>query len=102
MNSFGTMARTFVGIVCALALVLWQGYVHAAETNRIEAINVLEEGDTERQCYHSQWILIPGAPGAPTSAALAKLGRPLEPRPGLPAWTDDRWSLYPVLQWGLR
>jgi type IV pilus assembly protein PilQ len=40
MNSFGTMARTFVGIVCALALVLWQGYVHAAETNRIEAINV--------------------------------------------------------------
>jgi spermidine synthase len=66
------------------------------------AINVLEEGDTERQCYHSQWILIPGAPGAPTSAALAKLGRPLEPRPGLPAWTDDRWSLYPVLQWGLR
>jgi spermidine synthase len=65
------------------------------------AINALEDGDVERPCYHSQWILIPAAPGAPMSESLAKLGRPLEPRLGFRAWTDDRWSLYPILQPGL-
>jgi hypothetical protein len=37
-----------------------------------------------------------------SDGSLAQLGRPLKLRPGFRSWTDDRWSLYPVLQLGLR
>ena len=65
------------------------------------AINALDDGDLERQCYHSQWIMIPAVPGGAMDASLAELGKPLAPKPGFRPWTDDRWSLYPVLQTGL-
>jgi hypothetical protein len=65
------------------------------------AINALDDGDRERQCYRSQWIMIPAAPGGATDASLTELGKPLAPKPGFRPWTDDRWSLYPVLQTGL-
>ena len=65
------------------------------------AINALDDGDLERQCYHSQWIMIPAVPGGAMDASLAELGKPLAPKPGFRSWTDDRWSLYPVLQTGL-
>jgi len=66
------------------------------------AINALDDGNLDRQCYHSQWIMIPAEPDGPMDALLMELGKPLEPSPGFRSWTDDRWSLYPVLQWGLR
>jgi spermidine synthase len=65
------------------------------------AINALDDGDLERQCYHSQWIMIPAVPGGAMDASLTQLGKPLAPKPGFRPWTDDRWSLYPVLQTGL-
>jgi spermidine synthase len=65
------------------------------------AINALDDGDLERQCYHSQWIMIPAVPGGAMAASLTELGKPLAPKPGFRQWTDDRWSLYPVLQTGL-
>ena len=65
------------------------------------AINALDDGDLERQCYHSQWIMIPAVPGGAMDASLTELGKPLAPKPGFRPWTDDRWSLYPVLQTGL-
>ena len=65
------------------------------------AINALGDGDLERQCYHSQWIMIPAVPGGRDGRVSGELGNPLEPTPGFRPWTDDRWSLYPVLQTGL-
>jgi hypothetical protein len=61
------------------------------------AINVLGDGAEVRLCYHSQWILIPPREGRTQYPALWQLGTPLEPTPGFRPWTDDLWSLYPVL-----
>src|SRR5688572_3514598 len=40
MSTFSTMIRTVASVVCALAVGLWQLQAVAAESNRIEAINV--------------------------------------------------------------
>jgi hypothetical protein len=45
--------------------------------------------------------MIPAVPGGAVDASLTELGKPLAPKPGFRPWTDDRWSLYPVLQTGL-
>ena len=66
------------------------------------ALNVLGDGDTTRLCYDSQWILIPPADGRTRYPALFPLGTVLEPTPGFRPWTDERWSLFPVLRKDLR
>ncbi|MGH8665024.1 MAG: type IV pilus secretin PilQ [Burkholderiales bacterium] len=43
MNTFSTNIRTFAGVVCALVLGWWQLQAHAAENNRIEAIDVASQ-----------------------------------------------------------
>jgi hypothetical protein len=62
------------------------------------AVNALGEGDSARLCYGSQWILIPPGDGRTRYPALLELGAELEPRPGFRPWTDDLWSLFPVLK----
>ncbi len=44
MSTFSTIVRSLAGMVCALAIVMWQAQAHAAETNRIEAIDVTGQG----------------------------------------------------------
>lgn len=66
------------------------------------ALNVLGDGDAARLCYDSQWILIPPADARTRYPTLFPLGAVLEPTPGFRPWTDERWSLFPVLRKGLR
>ena len=62
------------------------------------ALNVLAEGDPVRFCYPSQWILILPPNGRLRYATLWLHGSDAEPTPGFRTWTDDLWSLYPVLR----
>ncbi|MGH7358867.1 MAG: spermidine synthase, partial [Candidatus Rokuibacteriota bacterium] len=66
------------------------------------AVTVIGEGDGERLCYYSQWILIPPRDGQRRYPELWQLGTRLEPTPGFRPWTDEIWSLYPVLRKGGR
>jgi hypothetical protein len=69
---------------------------------RRPAVSAVAEGDGERLCYNSQWILIPPRDGRRRYPALWEFGTRLEPTPGIRAWTDELWSLYPVLRTGVR
>jgi SAM-dependent methyltransferase len=69
---------------------------------RRPAVNVLGEGDSARLCYNSQWVLIPPTDGRTRYPALWQFGSTLDPTPGFRPWTDELWSLYPVLRKGLR
>jgi SAM-dependent methyltransferase len=66
------------------------------------AVNVLGEGNAARLCYGSQWILIPPRDGRRRYPALWELGTELDPTPGFRPWTDDLWSLFPVLRTDVR
>ncbi len=65
-------------------------------------VTAIGEGDGERLCYYSQWILIPPRDGRRLYPALWQFGTKLEPTPGFRPWTDELWSLYPVLRKGVR
>jgi hypothetical protein len=69
---------------------------------RRPAVTAIGEGDGERLCYYSQWILIPPRDGREQYPALWQFGTKLEPKPGFRLWTDELWSLYPVLRTGSR
>jgi hypothetical protein len=69
---------------------------------RRPAVTAIGEGDGERLCYYSQWILIAPPDGRRQYPTLWKLGTKLEPTPGFRPWTDELWSLYPVLRTGRR
>ena len=62
------------------------------------AVNVHGEGEGNRLCYNTQWILIPPRDGRRLYPALWQFGSNLEPTPGFRPWTDELWSLYPVLR----
>jgi hypothetical protein len=62
------------------------------------AVNVQGEGEGNRLCYNTQWILIPPRDGHRRYPALWQFGSDLEPTPGFRPWTDELWSLYPVLR----
>jgi SAM-dependent methyltransferase len=66
------------------------------------AVNALGEGNSARLCYNSQWVLIPPRDGQVQYPALWQFGTKLDPTPGFRPWTDELWSLYPVLRKGLR
>jgi hypothetical protein len=59
---------------------------------------VLGDGAGNRLCYNSQWILMPPRDGRRRYPALWQVGTKLEPTPGFRLWTDELWSLYPVLR----
>jgi SAM-dependent methyltransferase len=61
-------------------------------------VTAIAPGDGERLCYYSQWILIPPRDGRRQYPALWQFGTTLEPTPGFHLWTDERWSLYPVIR----
>jgi SAM-dependent methyltransferase len=61
-------------------------------------INVIAEGIPTRLCHPSQWILVLPADGQSRYKALWDHGTDLELMPGFRPWTDDLWSLYPVLR----
>jgi hypothetical protein len=65
---------------------------------RRPAVNVHSEGIGSRLCYNAQWILIPPRDGRRRYPSLWQLGTKLEPTPGFRPWTDELWSLYPVLR----
>ena len=65
-------------------------------------LNVFGEGDLRRFCYASQWILVLPPNGRLWYATLWLHGSNLEPTPGFRTWTDDLWSLYPVLRHAVR
>jgi protein-L-isoaspartate O-methyltransferase len=71
---------------------------------RRPVVNVHEvgEGEGDRLCLNSHWILVPPRDGRKRYPALWQVGVRLELRPGFRAWTDELWSLYPVLRKGLR
>ena len=73
----------------------------ALEVDR-PALNVIAEGDARRLCYASQWILILPPNGRQWYATLWLHGADAEPLPGFRTWTDDLWSLYPVLRREIR
>ena len=64
------------------------------------AVNVNADGDGKRLCYSSQWILLLPSDGPRRYPALWESGSKLEPTLGFRPWTDDLWSLYPVLRKG--
>jgi spermidine synthase len=66
------------------------------------AVSAIGEGSAARLCYGSQWILIPPKDGRSQYPALWEFGTQLDPTPGFRPWTDERWSLYPVLRKDLR
>ena len=66
------------------------------------ALNVIAEGSARRLCYASQWILILPPNGRQWYATLWLDGSDAESTPGFRAWTDDLWSLYPVLRRDVR
>jgi hypothetical protein len=61
-----------------------------------------EDGEGGPLCYHSQWIMIPPRDGRKHYPALWQLGTRVELRPGFQPWTDELWSLFPVLRWDKR
>jgi hypothetical protein len=65
-------------------------------------LNIVAEGDALKLCYASQWILVLPPNGRLWYATLWLHGSDLEPTPGFRTWTDDLWSLYPVLRRDLR
>jgi hypothetical protein len=65
---------------------------------RRPAINAIGESDGARGCFYSQWILIPPADGQTQYPDLWTIGTELQPTPGFRPWTDELWSLYPVLR----
>jgi hypothetical protein len=69
-----------------------------AEALRRPVVDVTEDGEGGRLCYHSQWILIPPRDGRRRYPALWEFGTNVELRPGFRPWTDELWSLYPVLR----
>ena len=69
---------------------------------RRPVVSAIGEGDSERLCYYSQWILITPRDGRRLYPALWQFGTKLEPTPGFRPWTDELWSLYPVLRKGVR
>jgi SAM-dependent methyltransferase len=64
------------------------------------AVSVNGDPDAARLCYNSTWILIPPRDGRKRYPALWQIGTKLEPKPGFRPWTDELWSLYPVLRKG--
>ena len=64
------------------------------------AVSVNGDSDGARLCYNSTWILIPPRDGRKRYPALWQIGTKLEPKPGFRPWTDELWSLYPVLRKG--
>jgi hypothetical protein len=66
------------------------------------AVSALGEESAARLCYASQWILIPPRDGRSRYPAIWQFGTQLDPTPGFRAWTDELWSLYPVLRTDLR
>jgi hypothetical protein len=65
---------------------------------RRPALNAIGESDGARGCFYSQWILIPPADGQTQYPDLWTIGTELQPTPGFRPWTDELWSLYPVLR----
>jgi hypothetical protein len=61
-------------------------------------LNVIGEPEGERGCYYSQWIMILPVDGEARYPELWQAGSVLEPTPGFHPWTDELWSLYPVLR----
>jgi SAM-dependent methyltransferase len=64
------------------------------------AVSVNGDPDAARLCYNSTWILIPPRDGRKRYPLLWQFGTKLEPKPGFRPWTDELWSLYPVLRRG--
>jgi SAM-dependent methyltransferase len=64
------------------------------------AVSVNGNPDGARLCYNSTWILIPPRDGRKRYPALWQVGTKLDPKPGFRPWTDELWSLYPVLRKG--
>jgi hypothetical protein len=71
---------------------------------RRPVVNVHEvrEGEGNRLCLNSHWILVPPRDGRKRYPALWQVGVKLELQPGFRPWTDELWSLYPVLRKDLR
>jgi hypothetical protein len=69
---------------------------------RRPAVSVIGEGDGARLCYGSVWVLITPGGGRRKYPALWQFGATLDPTPGFRPWTDELWSLYPVLKKDLR
>jgi hypothetical protein len=61
-------------------------------------VEVTNDGEGDRLCYHSQWIMITPRDGRRRYPALWQYGTRVELRPGFRPWTDELWSLYPVLR----
>jgi spermidine synthase len=73
-----------------------------AHALRRPVMEVTEDGEGGRLCYHSQWIMIPPRDGRRRYPALWQFGKRVELRPGFKPWTDELWSLYPVLRKDIR
>jgi hypothetical protein len=69
-----------------------------AQALRRPVVEVTVDGEGDRLCYHAQWILIPPRDGRRRYPALWQHGAKVELRPGFRLWTDELWSLYPVLR----
>jgi hypothetical protein len=69
-----------------------------ARALRRPVVEVTNDGEGDRLCYHSQWIMITPRDGRRRYPALWQYGTRVELRPGFRPWTDELWSLYPVLR----
>jgi hypothetical protein len=69
---------------------------------RRPVVEVTVDGDGARLCYHAQWILIPPRDGRRRYPELWQYGTKVELRPGFRPWTDELWSVYPVLRKDIR
>ncbi|HEY7138870.1 MAG TPA: hypothetical protein VIE44_02120 [Methylomirabilota bacterium] len=91
--------------LCGMLAALQALWPRLGRRARLAAVAVLPFGlgmyAEARFCYHTQWILILPPDGRARYPALWEHGTPLEPTAGFRPWTDERWSLYPVLRTGL-
>jgi SAM-dependent methyltransferase len=62
------------------------------------AINASADPSDSFLCYHSDWILVMPRGGRTLYPALWEIATELTLRPGFRPWTDELWSLYPLLR----
>ncbi len=70
-----------------------------ADAAGMQARVVETPSNASRGEYRATWVLVTDNAAFLAQPMVAAMARPILPRPGLRAWTDDYSSLLPILQW---
>jgi hypothetical protein len=70
----------------------------AVEKFQKAALLIEDEEDDEGTCFGTTWVLVTANPEYFKQAAFQGVGHPLEPKPGVPIWTDDYSNMFRILR----